>query len=172
VSRTTVRHAVGDWLQGGVSAIPGLQQVYRALPVLRYGELGSGIWSDGSSAFAWVHLAESRENQWSYPAGPGLGVVGVHYDVVLMVACQYLTPSAQDDPTAEQDAWADWVDATIQGLKDRVHADPSLGNRGVILAAGREPDALKTSSEEPLLIDGGVLSMHTIEFRVTEQGQL
>lgn len=170
MSRAQVRHAVADWLAGGIEQIPGLRKVYKAMPMIVYGELFDSDQMSGSVAVLWLHLADSDADQWSVPAATG-GIVGEHYQVMVQVGYQYLIPSADDDPSIGEDDWVDDEDAILAGIKARLRADPSLGNPAVILVAAREPGTLKVSPDEPQLLDGKVLSWHTIEFRVTEAVQ-
>jgi hypothetical protein len=177
VSRSTVRHAIADFLAAGVPAIPGLQQVFKAMPTLIDGALFNLIADGGSGAVAWLHLAISDETRWTTPGPtPAIGMSGtkgVHYDVTVMVAYQYLLPSASTDPTVMPDDWVDSEDAILQGIKSRLQSDATCGTSGpggsgVIWSAGQNPNGLTISPDEPVLEDGKVISWHEIGFRVTE----
>lgn len=175
MSRADVRAAVAAYLAGG--GIPGLQQVYEAMPTIVYGELVDLSVEGGAGAVAWLHLGESEEDRWAFPSKspimPG-GIKKVGYPIAIMVAFQYLIPSDQLDPPISPDAWVKVEDAIIQGIKDLIHADPQLGTgptgtgTGVIFEAAQLPGSLRISPDDPQLDSGKVISYHSIEFPVTE----
>lgn len=169
MSRATVRAAIAAFL--AESAVPGLQAVYQAMPIFFSGErLDLGA-DNASGAFCWVELGQSEETRWSvpaaYPGYAGSGDKGVHYPVTIVVEYQYLIP-AQTSSVVSPDDWVLSEDAILQGIKDRIHQDPQLGAPGVIFAASQEPGGLRVTPDDPVLESGKVLSVHGIEFRVTE----
>jgi hypothetical protein len=175
VSRGDVRLAIAQFL--AEAPIPGLQKVFKAMPTFIDGSLFNLIAAGGSGAIAWLHLAPSDETRWSLP-GPtptigAPGIKGLHYDVMVMVAYQYLVPSAGTDPTVEPDDWVDAEDAILEGIKARIRSDATLGTggpsgSGVIWSAAQNPNGLTIGPDEPVLEDGKVISWHEIVFRVTE----
>lgn len=167
MSRATVRAAVAAYLNAGLGAIPGLATVYQAQPYFVDGAnaipLAAG---QGSGAYAFLHLAESSESRWAEPAAQGS--VGVHYQVNLVVCYVYQIPSAIETPPVDPSAWVGPCDVILQALKDRIHADPSMGAPATIFLAAQTPDTLQISSDDPRLDQGRIHSWHTIAFRVTE----
>lgn len=169
MSRGGVRAAIAAYLNAGAPGIPGLQKVYQAKPWWVDGATGFKLSANGGSgAFAYLHLNNSEETRWSVPWNGG--DIGVHYDWHLVVVYIYEIPSASQDTAVSEDSWVLAIDAILQGVKDWIHADPTLGTHDtrVIFNAGQTPNALKTTSEEPLKSAGRIYSWHVIEFRVTE----
>ena len=169
MSRATVRAAIAAFLSG--ANITGLSKVYAAKPTFFSGEqLNLGA-DGGSAAWAWLELGDSSETRWTvpaqYPGQSGAGDKGVHYDVAVFVDYQYTIPQ-QTTSVVSPDAWVTAEDAILQALKDRIHSDPQLGAPTLILAAAQENNALRVSPDNPRLESGKVLSLHAIEFRVTE----
>lgn len=169
MSRLAVRSAVAAFLAG--AAVPGLQKVYEGYPWFTPGETLDLAALGGSAAFAWVEVGESSETRWSvpasYPGYTGSGNKGVHYPVVVIVEFQYLIPQ-QVFPPVNPDAWTVPEDGIIQGIKDRIHSDPTLGAPAVIFSAAQEPNGLRVSPDNPVFEPGKVLSTREIDFRVTE----
>jgi hypothetical protein len=169
VSRATVRAAIAAYLNAAAPAIPGLQHIYQAKPWWVDGATGFRLSANGGSgAFAYLHLVASEETRWSVPWNGG--DIGVHYDFHLVVVYIYEIPSTSQATAVSEDAWVGPVDTILQGIKDAIHADPTLGTTStkVIFNAGQTPNPLKTSSEQPLKSSGRLYSWHVIEFRVTE----
>lgn len=169
MSRTTIRAAIADFL--AAANITGLQKVYQAKPTFFAGELLDLSADNASGAFCWVEFGVSDETRWSnpapYPGYSGSGDKGIHYPVSIVVEYQYLIPEQLDAPVSPDD-WVHAEDAILQGIKDRIHSDATLGATGVVFGASQEPSGLRVSEDDPVLASGKVLSVHTIEFRVTE----
>lgn len=170
MSRTTVRAAIASFISG--AGITGLQAVYKAKPTFFPGELLRLSADNGSGAFAWVDLGHSDEDRWSapasYPGYTGAGDKGVHYAVQLVVEYQYLIPQQTSAPVSP-DNWVTAEDAILQAIKDRIHSDPQMGTDGtVVFAAGQNQNGLAVSPDDPVYEAGKVLSIHGIDFRVTE----
>lgn len=164
MSIATVRTAVTRYLAD--AEIPGLNRVFKALPWYVDGDVFDLAATLGSGAVAYVHLAESVENRLALPAV--LGSQNVHYEVAVIVAYQYLIPSAQVDPTLSEDDWVDQLDAIMQGVKDRIHIDPNLGAPDVVFLAAQTPRTLRVASYEPRQLPGKIISMQSVEFQLTE----
>ena len=169
MSRDAVRTAIATFLSG--ANITGLSNVYKAKPTFYTGEQLDLAALGGAAAWAWVELGDSSETRWSvpaqYPGQSGAGDKAVHYPVAVFVDYQYLIPQ-QTTPPVSPDAWVTPEDVILQAIKDRIHSDPQLGAPTLILAAGQEPGGLRVSPDNPRLESGKVLSLHVIEFRVTE----
>lgn len=169
MSRATVRAAIAAFLDG--AGITGLSKVYEAKPWFFSGEQLNAAADGGAAAWAWVELGDSSEDRWTvpalYPGQSGAGDKGVHYDVAVFVDYQYTIPQQTSAPVSP-DAWVGPEDVILQGLKDRIHSDPQLGAPTLILAAAQENNALRISPDNPRKESGKVLSLHAIEFRVTE----
>lgn len=169
MSRGSVRSAIAAYLNGGSPGIPGLHKVYLAKPWWVDGATGFQLSANGGSgAFAYLHLANSQETRWTTPWT--LGDVAVHYDFQIVVVYIYEVPSASQAAAVPEDSWVTAIDAILQGIKDLIHADPTLGTATlkVIFSAGQNPNALPTSSEHPQKSSGRIYSWHVIEMRVTE----
>jgi hypothetical protein len=169
VSRGAVRAAVATFLSG--ANIPGLQKVYKAKPTIFSGEQLDLAALGGAAAWAWVEFGDSSEDRLSVPAQwpgqNGAGDKAVHYPVVVIVEYQYAIPQ-QVTPPVPPDDWVTAEDAILQAIKDRIHSDPALGAPALILASAQESNALRISPDNPVLESGKVLSLHAIEFRITE----
>lgn len=166
MSRRDVRAAIHAYLIAGLPGIPGLERVYRAAPWFEDGKGFNLAANNGCGAFAWVHLTTSEETRKTVPAV--LGTTFVHYDVSIVVAYQFLIPSAQIDTTITEDMWVDACDDILQGVKNHIHADPNLGAPEVIFLAAQTPNKLRIDSDDPRRTGGKVYSWHTIDFQVTE----
>lgn len=167
MSRRTVRAAIQTYLQGGLPGIVGLQRVYRAMPWFVDGVIAfNHVANLGNGAYAFINLTRSDETRKAVPAVQG--IVSVHYDVTIVVCYQFLIPSAVIDPTITEDEWVDACDDILQGIKNRIHADPNLGSPGTIFLAAQTPRTLTINSDDPRLESGAVYSWHTIDFQVTE----
>lgn len=166
MSRRTIRQAVADYLNAGLDAIPALQIVYKAMPPWVGGAMAFNLAEGaGHGAFAFLHLADSDETRWAMPYV--LASVGVHYNVQVAVCYVYEIPSAQVTDTYPDD-WSDGCDDILQGLKDRIHADPQLGAPGLVFQAAQTPLTLRITSEDPKATAGRVYSWHVLEFQLTE----
>jgi hypothetical protein len=169
VSRSDVRAAIAAFLAS--ANIVGLQNVYQALPMFRSGELLNLGADNAAGAYAWIELGQSEETRISvpakYPGYTGSGDKTVHYPVTVIVEYQYLIPQQLNSQLSPDD-WVLAEDAILQGIKDRIHSDPTLGANGTIFAAAQEPNSLRIDPDSPVLEPGKVMSVHGIEFRVTE----
>lgn len=164
MSIATVRAAVTTYLQG--ASIAGLNRVYAAYPWFIDGETFNLASNLGNGAVAYVHLTDSEETRWTVPAV--LGEKGVHYEVAVIVAYQYLIPSADVDVTLSEDDWVNPLDVILQGIKDRIHADPQLGAPETVFLAAQTPRSLRVHSDMPRRLPGKILSWHAVEFQLTE----
>lgn len=169
MSRAAVRTAIAAFLSG--ANISGLQKVYKAKPTFFSGEQLDLAALGGSAAWAWIEFGDSSEERWSVPAQwpgqSGAGDKAVHYPVMVIVEYQYAIPQ-QSTPMVAPDDWVSAEDVILQAIKDRIHSDPALGAPALILASAQENGGLRISPDNPVLEPGKVLSLHAIEFRITE----
>lgn len=164
MSYTTVRNQIAAFLAD--PPIVGVQKVFRAPAYYTDGStwnLGATLTSSGSIVY--LHLASDEETRESLPAVEGL--VDVDYNVMVIVAYQYLYASAADE-VVSPDAWVDPMDATLQGIKDRIHSDPALGDPTIIKLAAQEPRTLRSRHDLPVRWPGSLVLFTTIEFQATE----
>lgn len=162
---STVRAAIQAYLAAG--QIPGLARVYLDQPWYIDGQNWNLSADLGSGSVAFVHLTHDEETRISTPWIEAQETV--HYDVSLVVAYQYLIPSAASDDVSE-DSWVLALDDTLQGIKDLIHDDPTLGTgpTGVIFQAGQRPKGITIDRALPRRMAGKVLSWTVVEFGVTE----
>lgn len=191
MSMATVRAAIAAYLTTGIAtstqdaAIPGLNQVYRGMPTFidpsRWWVLPPEL---GSGTIGYIHLAKVDEDRIALPAVTGGKFV--EYVVALVLIYRYMIPSGAQVPPLDGDEWVDGYDATLEGVKAYIRADPHLGTApatatndtgviydrfpDVIWQAGQTQGDLAMTSDLPFRDeDGGeVLSFQVIEFHVTE----
>jgi hypothetical protein len=140
--------------------------VYAAFPWFIDGATFDLAANLGNGAVAYVHLADTEESRLTVPAVQGEKIV--HYEVAVIVAYQFLIPSTDVDVTISEDEWVDPLDVILQGIKDRIHADPQLGAPGVVFLAAQTPRSMRVHSEMPRRLPGKILSWHAVEFQLTE----
>lgn len=163
MSMSTVREAIQSYLAAG--NIPGLNRVYLDQPWYIDGADWNLASELGSGAVAFVHLSRDEETRISTPWVKAQEAV--HYDVAIVVAYQYLIPSAATGAVSE-DAWVGPLDETLQGIKDLIHADPTLGSPDVIFQAGQRPSGISIDRPLPRRVKGKVLAWTVVELGVTE----
>lgn len=128
-----VRHAIRDYLNAG--GVPGFNHCYLAQPTFidpsKWWELPPDL---GGGAIGYLHLALSSETRISDPAITGNKMVT--YTVALVLIYRYAIPTASQAVPYQGDEWADGWDATVEGIKARLRADPQLGTGPVTPPAG------------------------------------
>lgn len=179
MSRATVRAALYNFFTAGcdphTGSVPGVNRVYRAQPWYIDGKVFNLSNELGSGAVCFLHFPDKNETRISDPAkGVTPGVVGVKqvdYDVALVILYQYLIPTAtQTADAVPEDAWVLPLDATLVGLEDLVHSDPTAGTgpQGVVFSMAQDPGDTRLPQELPRLLPGKVLSWQALQFNVTE----
>lgn len=192
MSMATVRGAIAAYLNTGVgsstqdAAIPGLNNVYRAMPTFidpsRWWVLPPEL---GSGTIGYLHLAKVEDERIALPAVAGGKFV--EYVVALVLIYRYMIPSASQATAYDGNEWVDGYDAMIGGVKAYIRKDPNLGTNvatlwtgqpgviygqypDVIWQAGQTPGDLAMTADLPFRDeDGGeVLSFQILEFHVTE----
>ena len=168
MSAQAVRAAVQAYFVGQVT---GLNQVYRAQPTFADGKNWNLATDLGSGAIGYVHLDAEKETRLTLPYQTGYKQVD--YEVGLVVLYQYLIPSntlvAQNG-----DEWTDALDVTLDGIKNRLRRDPTLGTSvaqggtGLIFEAGEAKDDIMIARELPRRSPGKVLSWNVVQFKLTE----
>jgi len=197
MSMATVRGAIAAYLNTGVgtpiqdggepqdAAIPGLNQVYKGMPIFidpsRWWQLPAEL---GSGTIGYLHLAKIDDERISLPAVAGQ--VFVEYMCALVLIYRYLVPPGTGTPYVG-DEWTEGYDATIEAIKAYIRADFNLGTAqatfpggqpgviydqypDVIWQAGKTPGDLAMTADLPWRDeDGGeVVMFQILEFHVTE----
>lgn len=187
MSMSTVRGAIAAYLSTGIGedgAIPGLNQVYRGMPVF----IDPTNWwklppEFGSGTIAYLHLARIDEDRVALPAVEG--VKFVEYVCAIVMIYKYAQPSGTQATQYQGDEWVDGYDATMEGAKALVRADPHLGTAddeqygpgvifdqfpNVIWQAGQVKGDLSMASDLPVRDpdNGDLFMFQVIEMHVTE----
>ncbi len=159
----------------GTGSVPGVSQVYGAIPWFVAGSQWQLSDDFGSGAIAFLHLEDTGETRIADPSeGVTPGVVGaklVGYQADLVVLYQYMIPSAsQASDAPPPDSWIGPLDATMQALKDLIHADPTAGTgpQGVIFQIGQDDGDLKVSPQLPLRTPAKIWTWPVLQFSVYE----
>lgn len=141
MSRATVRKAI---VQSITSAqIPFLARVFPAAPKIAQGEDYYGAQTfGGSGAFAFVHINHESEPQIATGGLQG-GAKMLIYEVGLVVRFK----SVKTDNTAYMDDY----DVLIEGIKDQLRVDPTLGSQ--VLISAKEGHGIEVVSDLPVLSD-------------------
>lgn len=176
MSIATVRQALRDYLAAGAAggAVPGVREVYKAIPWFVAGSQWQLADSFGSGSIAFLHLEDTGETRDANPSqGVTPGVVGaklVGYQADLVVLYQFLIPSSTQVDQAPPDSWVDPLDATMQGFKDWIHADPTAGTgpQGVVFQMGQDDGDLKVSPQLPLRTPAKIWTWPVLQFSVYE----
>lgn len=162
----------------GTGMVPGVTAVYGAIPWFVAGtqwELSNDF---GSGAIAFLHLEELGETRIADPSqGVTPHVVGmklVEYQVDLVVLYQFMIPSGSQAAAASPDSWIDPLDATLQALKDLIHADPTAGtgpdgtDTRTIFEMAQQPGDLKVSPQLPMRTPAKIWTWPVLQFSATE----
>lgn len=169
MSSASVRAAVASFFQAtvapGPNQIPGLNKVHSAPPYWADGSEWNLANELGSGTVAGVHLVEDSESRITIPVLTGQKMVT--YKIGLMLFYQFLLPSNTLTPIDEA-AWADPLDATIDGIKARLRSDPNCGLPSVVWQAAQDPGDVKIVRDIPRRLPGKVVSWNVIEFMVDE----
>jgi hypothetical protein len=162
----------------GTGSVPGVSTFYGAIPWFVAGSQWELSTDFGSGAIAFLHLEDLGETRIADPSeGVTPGVVGmklVEYQVDLVVLYQFLIPSASQADAAPPDSWIDPLDATMQALKDLIHADPTAGtgpngtNTRVIFEMGQQPGDLKVPPQLPMRTPAKIWTWPVLQFSATE----
>lgn len=175
MSVATVRAALAAFFTQGCSSgmVPGVSGVYKAIPWFVAGSQWELADNFGSGAIVFLHLEETGEKRAADPAeGVTAGVTGVKlvgYQVDLVVLYQYLIPSGSQQ-LVSPDVWIDPLDATVQGLKDLIHSDPTAGtgSQGVVFEIGQDEGDLKVSTQLPMRTPAKIWTWPVLQFSAYE----
>lgn len=171
MSRTTVRQAVTDFM--AQPAIPGLSAWFRSPPWFLDGDAWNLADQLGSGAVGMVHVTDESESRITMPAvqplqpGAPIGQKAVRYKIGLVVLYQYLLPSGTLVPVPSDD-YISALDATLDGVVERLRSDPNLGQPDVIFQAGQDQDDIKIHSDLPRRLPAKILAWSVVEFNLTE----
>lgn len=147
----TVQTYVANWLNGG--AITGLDKAWPAQPNslgLSFADYGSGMMR--CQAFAVVD-ADTNVRRSTPAANPAAGTPGKGYRLlrysVRISLCHW---SADPNWTAAEQALKQ---AIVGGVRDRIHADPTLGTSALsdplFNSAGEGRRGIQTEYEDPFV---------------------
>lgn len=173
MSRAAVRDALQTYLTAG--NIPGLHEVFRAVPRWVDGSAWQLNDTLGSGAVAAIHINEQQEARVTVPApnvlfpGRAVGQKMRDYRVGVMVFYQYLIPSGGLTAVTE-DAWAAPLDTILDGIVDWLEADPLIGTSGqnTVWQAAQEPGDPKITTDIPKQLAGKVIAWSVVEFTVAQ----
>jgi hypothetical protein len=157
-----VRAAIAAYFES--AQIPGLNAVHPAPPYWADGSEWDLKAQLGSGAIAAVHLAEEQESRITVPVLTGQKMV--EYRVGLMLFYQWLKPATL--VPQDESAWSGPLDVIIDGVKDRLRADPNCGVPGVVWQSAEDKGDVKIQRDIPRQLPGKVLSWNVVEFMVDE----
>jgi hypothetical protein len=189
---STVRGAIAAYLTTGIAqtnaAIPGLNQVYRGMPVFidptRWWQLPPEL---DSGTIVYLHLAKIDDERIAEPATQGVKLV--EYLCAIVAIYKYQVPDDTQTTLYQGDEWVDGYDTTMEALKAYIRDDPNLGTAqvklfsqppvpGVIYAqfpeaiwqAGQVKGDLSMSADLPMRDEdsGDIFMFQVIELHVTE----
>lgn len=189
---STVRGAIAAYLSTGIAetnpAIPGLNQVYRGMPVFidpsRWWQLPPEL---ASGTIVYLHLAKIGDERIANPAIEGVKLV--EYLCAIVAIYKYQQPDDTQTTTYQGDEWVDGYDTTMEALKAYIRADPNLGTAQVrlfsdppapgviydqypeaIWQAGQVKGDLSMSADLPMRDEdnGDIVMFQVIETHVTE----
>lgn len=180
-----VRAALSAYFTAGcdpaTGSVPGVLRVYKAMPWFVDGstwELNTNL---GSGAVVFLHLSHRGETRLADPSEgvtpTVVGVKQVDYDAFLVVLYQFLIPSAAQTPAVPEDSWVDPLDATVQGLKDLIHKDPTAGTGPVVdggdgtlrvFEMGQDDGDLSDDEPIPRRTSGKIWTWPVLKFTVRE----
>jgi hypothetical protein len=164
VSDGTVRVALRNFFQ--TPAIPGMPKVYLDQPTIIQGANWDVQTNLGWGAVGFVHLDASHESRVTLGAAIG-GSKQVNHTVGLVVQYQYIIPPTYP-AGVDEDAWVTPFDSIIDGIKARIHSDPTMGNSAVIFQGGQDQNDIRVTRDLPQDDVGRVVVFAVVEFNVTE----
>jgi len=94
----------------------------------------------------------------------------VGYQVDLVVLYQFMIPSAVQGDAVRPDVWVEPLDATLQGFKDWIHADPRAGTGpgGAVFEMGQDPGDLKVAPQVPRATPAKIWTWPVLQFTAYE----
>ena len=158
-----VRKAVRDYLR--TANITGLQSVYLDVPWFIDGARWDVYDTNGWAAVAAVHLNSSMESRITMPWKDGSKQV--NHTVAIILQYQYLIPS-QFGYDESEDAWVTGLDSIIDGVKNAIRADYTLGAPDIIFQGGQNNGDIRIIRDVPVVDNGRVIAWNVLEFDVTE----
>lgn len=163
MSDSAVRLAIQDFFAN--PKIDGIQRVYRDVPWFLDGAQWEVYDQRGWAAVCAVHLRSSNESRVTLPWKDGSKQV--QHTVGMIIQYQYLIPTQFNFDEAE-DSWVEGLDAIVDGIKDRIRSDYTMGHSDVIFQAGQDRNDIRIQRDVPIIDKGRVVSWNVIEFNVTE----
>ena len=146
----TVRAAVRHYLEG--ANIPAITRWENDAPWYLDGANWKLAPGQQYGAMAFPHIDSSMESRVALPAVTGMKAV--RYEVSILFQYQYIIPTRLNG--LEEDDWVVGVDSIIDGLKERMRADPALGvgspvvgPDGTVLEAAQDPNDLEVLMDLP-----------------------
>lgn len=145
--------------------IDGIQRVYKDVPWFLDGARWEVYDQRGWAAVCAVHLTSSRESRVTLPWKDGSKQV--NHTVGMIIQYQYLIPTQFTFDEAE-DSWIEGLDSIVDGIKNRIRSDYTMGNTDVIFQAGQNPNDIRIQRDVPIIDKGRIVSWNVVEFDVTE----
>jgi hypothetical protein len=164
VSDNSVRHQLRDFFQ--TPAIKGLPKVYLDEPWIIQGANWNVQAELGWGAVGFTHLDTSSDTRITLGAAIG-GQKEVKHTVGFCVQFQYLIPASLP-AGVDEDAWVDPFDSIIDGIKNRIRSDPTLGGAGAIFQGGQDPNDIRVTRDLPQEDVGKIIVFAVVEFDCLE----
>ena len=161
-----VRQAVQAWFDA--PAVQGLNRVYAAMPWWAGGDQWDIGLNGGWGAIGYVHITDEHETRIAYGGIPG-GIKQVTYQVGLVLLFKYQIPT-QLPAGADESEYVTYLDALIDGVKNRLRQDPTLGtgSKGVVWQAGEGRADVVIRRDLPRRKGQAVQSWQVLEVEVVE----
>jgi hypothetical protein len=155
-------------------AVPGLVEMYKAVPYYIAGDRWQLATNLGTAAVGAVHLDQQAETRITVgaPAAPGFiagGSKRVDWKCGIVVFYQFLIDQNPGVPSTN-DEWVGPLDDILEGITTRIRSDQTLGTGagGVIFQAGEGLGDIRVSRDLPRRSSGVIMSWNVVEFDVTE----
>ena len=169
MSRSTVRAQMAGWLTA--AAIPGLNKVFPAAPLLITGQDWAPVAPSTAGACAFIHLDLADRTRISL-GGPNSGIKKVVYTTSIVVIYRYMISGAE---AGDVTAWVDPYETIIDNLVARIEQDRTFGGgaTGPIWQAGEgdpngAPADIRLASDLPTVDSGQAEVWSRIELTVVE----
>ena len=163
MSTASVRAEVANYFQ--TASIPGLNKVFTAPPSWADGSAWQLNLQNNAGAIAALHVVEEREKRLTLPVFTGSKMI--HYSLGLMVFYQWINPQALTAP--DEDGWNAPLDVILQGIKDRLRADPQCGvPQGDVWQSAQDDPDVTIRRDLPRQSPGKVFAWNVVEFNVYE----
>jgi hypothetical protein len=163
VSSSSVRSIVANYFEA--ATIPGLNKVFTAPPYWADGSTWQLNLQDNAGAIAALHVVEEREKRLTLPVFTGSKMI--HYNLGLMVFYQWIQPQALTAP--DEAGWSAPLDVILEGIKDRLRADPQCGvPQGDVWQSSQDDPDIVIRRDLPRNAPGKVFAWNVVEFNVYE----